>query len=317
MSGNNQSKENNSLALVSMITGIASWVILPLVGAIAAIICGHMAKSQIKRERNRYDGDGMATAGLITGYLNVVAVVALVGISIMAAVAMPAIAKAQRKAKEAKAKAERIEQRAVKAEEARRKAEVKKAPEFASDIDKYIHYIRNGEDRERKASVRAFEKMPVNESRKAEVAELLGGQLKDSDVFVRMAAIKALKRWHTKENARGLADSMEDESFVVRHESIKILATYQSKDIAVVIAKNFKKDKMQRKKALISMGAVAEEAAWELLEQAEWGVRADACDILKNVGSKRSVPYLQKATSDDSGIVKMRAERAIEEISKR
>jgi len=58
----------SSTAIVSLVAGILSWFILPFVGAVVAIIAGHMARSEIRRER--IDGDGMAVAGLILGYLN-------------------------------------------------------------------------------------------------------------------------------------------------------------------------------------------------------------------------------------------------------
>ncbi len=43
--------------------------ILPLIGPIAAIIAGHMAKKEIKASAGTVGGNGMATAGLIMGYI--------------------------------------------------------------------------------------------------------------------------------------------------------------------------------------------------------------------------------------------------------
>jgi hypothetical protein len=61
---------NNGLAIASLISGIASWVALPLVGGAAAVVFGHLAQRQI-RETGQ-SGSGMAVAGLVLGYLNVV-----------------------------------------------------------------------------------------------------------------------------------------------------------------------------------------------------------------------------------------------------
>lgn len=58
----------NSLAIVSLVSGIVSWFAIPLLGAIVAIITGHMARSQIKQSYE--SGDGLAIVGLILGYLN-------------------------------------------------------------------------------------------------------------------------------------------------------------------------------------------------------------------------------------------------------
>src|SRR5690606_41833540 len=48
--------------------GIVSWFILPLIGALAAIITGHMARAEIRREAGQIEGDGLAIAGLVLGY---------------------------------------------------------------------------------------------------------------------------------------------------------------------------------------------------------------------------------------------------------
>ncbi|KWS02267.1 hypothetical protein AZ78_4934 [Lysobacter capsici AZ78] len=65
-------RETNAMAVVSLIAGILSWIVLPIIGSAAAIVCGHMARAQIRREPARYDGDGMAIAGLVLGWASVI-----------------------------------------------------------------------------------------------------------------------------------------------------------------------------------------------------------------------------------------------------
>ena len=60
---------NSTMALVSLISGIVSWVFLPFIGAIIAVITGHMAKTEIKKSNGMVTGNGMATAGLVLGYI--------------------------------------------------------------------------------------------------------------------------------------------------------------------------------------------------------------------------------------------------------
>ncbi len=62
----------SSLSLTSLIMGIIGWVLLPVVGSIIAVITGHMAKKEIRESRGLLGGDGMASAGLILGYSNIV-----------------------------------------------------------------------------------------------------------------------------------------------------------------------------------------------------------------------------------------------------
>jgi len=61
----------NSLAVTSLVSGIVSWFLCPLVGAVVAVITGHMAHGQIKTSGE--SGAGMATAGLVLGYIHLAA----------------------------------------------------------------------------------------------------------------------------------------------------------------------------------------------------------------------------------------------------
>ena len=60
----------SSLAIVSLIFGILAYVFLPFVGALVAVICGHSARSEIRRAPpGTIEGDGLALAGLILGWI--------------------------------------------------------------------------------------------------------------------------------------------------------------------------------------------------------------------------------------------------------
>jgi len=48
---------------------------LPVIAAIAAIITGHLAKKEIKESGGMIKGAGMATAGLILGYIQIALIV--------------------------------------------------------------------------------------------------------------------------------------------------------------------------------------------------------------------------------------------------
>lgn len=64
--------QNSTMATVSMIAGIVGWVLAPLIGSLVAIITGHMAKREIRESAGQLGGDGMATAGLVLGYLQII-----------------------------------------------------------------------------------------------------------------------------------------------------------------------------------------------------------------------------------------------------
>ena len=62
------SRPTNSLAVASLVSGILSWLLCPFLGAVLAVIFGHVARGQIKQRGE--GGGGMAVAGLVLGYLN-------------------------------------------------------------------------------------------------------------------------------------------------------------------------------------------------------------------------------------------------------
>ncbi|WJL95474.1 DUF4190 domain-containing protein [Microbacterium sp. ET2] len=59
--------KTNVLAIVSLISSIASFVVLPFIGSLVGVITGHMGLSQIKRTGEQ--GRGLALAGTIVGYV--------------------------------------------------------------------------------------------------------------------------------------------------------------------------------------------------------------------------------------------------------
>ena len=59
----------STLAIVSLISGIAAWFLIPFIAAVAAVITGHMAKNEIKKSNGMIGGNGMATAGMVLGYV--------------------------------------------------------------------------------------------------------------------------------------------------------------------------------------------------------------------------------------------------------
>lgn len=74
----------SSLAVVSLIFGILAYMFLPGIGALVAVICGHAARSEIRRAPpGSIDGDGLALAGLILGWIQLALAVVAIGIFIL------------------------------------------------------------------------------------------------------------------------------------------------------------------------------------------------------------------------------------------
>ena len=79
----NPVSSTSGLAIASFILGLLSFV--TCVSGIPAVICGHLSHSEIRRSNGTLKGGGLATAGLVTGYLSI----AIVFLVVAAAIVIP------------------------------------------------------------------------------------------------------------------------------------------------------------------------------------------------------------------------------------
>lgn len=80
--------ETSRLAIASLAAGIATWLIIPLIGAIAAVVTGHLARKRIRQDPEHLSGSGLAIAGLVLGYTHlglVLLIAATSGFALIAA----------------------------------------------------------------------------------------------------------------------------------------------------------------------------------------------------------------------------------------
>jgi hypothetical protein len=85
-----QSGTTSVSAVVSFVLGCLGWLGMPVIGAIGAVVSGHVARREIRQSGGRLVGGGLATAGLVLGYVQV-GLIASAAITI-AAIAMTAVA---------------------------------------------------------------------------------------------------------------------------------------------------------------------------------------------------------------------------------
>jgi type IV pilus assembly protein PilA len=89
--------ETSVKAIISLVCGLLFFVPLAFV---AAIVFGHIALSEIRKSAGRVKGDGIAIAGLVLGYMWVVALPIML---IVAAIAIPNLLRARMAANESSA----------------------------------------------------------------------------------------------------------------------------------------------------------------------------------------------------------------------
>ncbi|MGH9486081.1 MAG: DUF4190 domain-containing protein [Terriglobales bacterium] len=70
----------NGFAIASLVLGIL-W--LGWSGSILAIVFGHIAHNQISNAGGRQSGRGMATAGLVLGYIGLVTLIVVIALGIL------------------------------------------------------------------------------------------------------------------------------------------------------------------------------------------------------------------------------------------
>jgi hypothetical protein len=68
---------------VSLVAGILGWTLLPLIGAVVAVIAGHIARREIDESHGSLEGDTLALIGLGLGYLQLVPLVGAFGLALV------------------------------------------------------------------------------------------------------------------------------------------------------------------------------------------------------------------------------------------
>ena len=62
---------SSTLATISMIAGILGFFFLPLIASVVAIWTGYEARKETRSVPPRASGDGMATAGIVMGWIQI------------------------------------------------------------------------------------------------------------------------------------------------------------------------------------------------------------------------------------------------------
>lgn len=72
----------SGLGIASLALGILSFMCLPIIGAVFAVVFGFLARGQIKRSAGSLRGKGMGTAGIVLGIVNLAILIILAAIFI-------------------------------------------------------------------------------------------------------------------------------------------------------------------------------------------------------------------------------------------
>lgn len=136
---------------------------------------------------------------------------------------------------------------------------------------------------------------------------------------IRMNAAKAMKAWATNDNIPGLLTALGDEWPPVRAAAIEALIKFKPKNgidaIGSQLADHF--TRVAAAKALKAYGPAAEQAVLPHVDSRDAWTAAEACKILQAIGTKKSIPTLEKAAKSSDWMVSKAAKSALDGIELR
>lgn len=133
----------------------------------------------------------------------------------------------------------------------------------------------------------------------------------------RREAVRALRVWGTRDSVPKLLTLLEDEDVFLRGEVMATLVAIKDPRVLPYLSAALAGDISRRNEAarnLVALGPMAEATVWPHTTSADWQVAMTACNVLKDIGTKKSLPALQLATQHENSIVKNYAEQAIKVV---
>jgi predicted Zn finger-like uncharacterized protein len=130
-------------------------------------------------------------------------------------------------------------------------------------------------------------------------------------------AIEAIGVWGDKDSVAVLLKAMQDKE--TRGAAMRALGRLKDERAAGPIAERLAEffDRHEAAEALKRMGPIAEKAVLNCLNHPDKQVRMEACSILGAIGTRQSLPALEKAAKSKDFLVSVHAKRAIEAINAR
>jgi hypothetical protein len=188
------------------------------------------------------------------------------------------------------------------------------APASSNPLDRTLAKLKSSDDSAIRAGLQQLETMPVDDSLRQVVTAALIDVIDREEGFAWRDAFEPLARWHNAESIPAIVKLIEHDSSFVRSQTYEFLGTFQDERVASACVERFREDRMEAGKALRAMGPVAETAVARLLRDSDTMIQSDACRILGEIGTKKSLRRLVPLTKERNPIVRNSAERAVEKI---
>lgn len=190
-------------------------------------------------------------------------------------------------------------------------------PANADAVTKALYNLKSANVHKRMEAARKLKDMLPDDRRRKEVVKGLEPVLQDDEFFTRKFAIEALGIWGNKEAVPLLLQAMRDKE--TRDDAMKALARLKDERAAEPIAERLDdfSDLLSAVEALKQMGPAAEKAVLARLNHPDMHVRHFIFEILKVIGTKRSIPSLEKVVAENDFFAAPEAKKAIQAIKAR
>jgi hypothetical protein len=189
-------------------------------------------------------------------------------------------------------------------------------PPNADAVTKALYNLKSDSAHRRMEAVRTL-KDTLPDERRGEVVKALEPLVNDKDHFTREGAIEALGVWGTKETTPVLLRAMKQKDS--RGAAITALGRLKDERAIEPIAERLEDffDRGPAAEALKKMGPAAEDAVLKQLNHTDNQVRDAACNILKAIGTAKSLPALERVAEEGDVFLKPKAEETIKAIRAR
>lgn len=195
-------------------------------------------------------------------------------------------------------------------------------PPNADDLTMTLYDLKSPMGHRRHDAIQRLKTMAPNERRPEVVRALEEALRKDTNPFDREELVKMLAVWGGKDSVPALLktlQSLEKHDFPARRAIFHALARLQDERACEPIAVYLEDfpSRHDAAEALKAMGPIAEKAALKRLEHPDQFLRQEVCDILAVIGTKESLPALEKVAAQNDFVVSGKAQTAIQAIKAR
>lgn len=176
--------------------------------------------------------------------------------------------------------------------------------------------LLDSEDRLTRSLAQSYLMSHKPDSPDSETAGKLVDALKKSKGAEAYSLTMALDGWVTSDQLTDLEKLLDSKDTTIHHQLHRVIGKIGTIEAAKVLAKelNDQQDRFSASIAIKSMGKTAEPAIIPLLASKNSDVCLEACRILQEIGTKKSVSGLQRLTKSKNILISTTARMALDQV---